>query len=98
MAPPNKAASALYGLKPRGILHNCNSCNSAPRSRFLRMQRVEPTPSAHLRALAAEWREQAGCCRSRRLAEQMLNRAKQLEDKAAQLERQPWTKVRSVPS
>jgi hypothetical protein len=62
------------------------------------MPRVESTPSAHLRALAAEWREQAECCRSLRLAEQMLGRAKQLDDKAAQLERQPWTKARSVPS
>jgi hypothetical protein len=62
------------------------------------MQRVESTPSAHLRALANEWREQAEHCRSQRLAEQMLGRAKQLDEKAAQLERQPWTKARSIPS
>ena len=54
---------------------------------FNGMQDVQIASPAGLRALAVAWREQAQECLSRSLAERMLQRAAELDDKADRLER-----------
>lgn len=55
------------------------------------MEHVQNALPLGLRAQAAVWREQAQCCVSRSLANRMLERAAELDDKSYQLERRAQT-------